>query len=59
LAATQNSPQQRANRFEIPLRRLRDRRRAADELIDAIWQGRIVSEATHASDELLSGHENR
>jgi len=59
LAATQNSPQQRANRFEIPLRLLRDRRRAADELIDAIWQGRIVSEATHASDELQSGHENR
>ena len=91
LAATRNSPQQRANRFEIPLRRLRDQRRAAGVaacrrscLYRAAGvrfarsphsqpredcpqgradrrdlQGRIVSEATHASDELPSGHEYR
>ena len=43
----------------VHLIRNRDRIVCKGELIDAIWQGRIVSEATHASDELQSGHENR
>ena len=47
--------------FDLLVHLIRNRERIVrkDELIDAIWQGRIVSEATHASDELPSGHEYR
>ena len=43
----------------VHLIRNRDRIVCKDELSDATWQGRIVSDATHASDELPSGHEYR
>jgi DNA-binding winged helix-turn-helix (wHTH) protein len=47
--------------FDLLVHLIRNRERIVckDELIDAIWQGRIVSAATHASGELPSGHEYR